>query len=140
MKKRDDFEARDAEIAKIDERMAELAAARDEYYSLSSKRDALSKALEKDKKREREKFLVERLKFVDCQFPDVGVEGRDGSCYIEEEADIKELCKILSSYSYYNAYFLKEWQGKGKYKIIPEYRYDHDGEQVNSGIIIKEEK
>jgi len=90
-----------------------------------------NKAFEDNKNR-----LIKETSFEECYYPAMGVEGKEGCATFTSKEQAEALTLALKRYSYYYNYSLV-WDGPGKYRVIPDYRYDHDGETIYTATFIK---
>lgn len=81
--------------------------------------------------------LLSKTNYQEPQYPDMGIEGINGSCTFESQEQAELLIKTLVNQSYYYGHKLK-WTGPGEYTIKPDYSYDHDGEVVYMANYLKE--
>ena len=112
----------------------------DEYYALYNKYSEKKKVFEKMKKQETLSTLIKECKFRECEYPSMGYSAEDGEATFESKNQAESLIRALrADASYYYAYIL-EWSGVGKYKVVPDWKYDHDSEVVYTAKFIKEEQ
>ena len=82
--------------------------------------------------------IIDETKFVECEYPLMGVEASNGIAHFEDQDQADELLiHLRKDASYYYAYVL-EWKGPGSYIVKPEYRYDHDNEVIYTARFVKE--
>jgi len=135
LKKNGEIEDRIAAIKKEREELKEYV---DRDRNLSYELSDLEKTLYKNKKKQGLSRIKNLTNFKDCEFPSMGYYGVNGSCNVENEEQLKELCKQLNlSIGYGKYYYYKKYEGSGDYLLIPDWKYDHDGDIVYKGEFIK---
>ena len=111
----------------------------DEYYALQRKYHKKKKIFEEMKKQENLSTLIKECKYRECEYPDMGYSAEDGEATFESKNQGESLIRALrAKASYYYAYVL-EWNGVGKYKVVPSWKYDHDSEVVYTATFVKDD-
>ena len=118
--------------------LEELQPVVDEYYEIQRKYNIKKSAFDKIKKGERLSNAKRECSFVDCTYPDMGCEAENGSATFSSKHQAETLINALRDNSNYYYAYLLEWQGVGKYKVVPQWKYDHDNEIVYTARFIKE--
>lgn len=99
------------------------------------------------KKRESDKLelisnleeIKEETSFIECDYPSMGCEGKNGSVYFKTKNQAEKLLSLLiKNSSYYYAYISK-WIELGEYIVKPELDYDHDGKIIYTAKIGKKD-
>lgn len=117
--------------------MEKLELGRARYYELSRLTYDLQKKLDEKEKILTLRRLSQQTSFEECQYPSMGEVGYEGVAYFLTEQVANDLIKALrTDSSYYYAYVL-EWNGAGKYRVLPEFRIDHDREIVYTARFVK---
>ena len=117
------------DLNKLKEEIERLRPQYERYMELSS---TYSKEMEDERertKRARLFHLEYKCKYEHPTYPDMGVEGSEGSAQFENKEEADELLSLLRNQSYYYGYWIK-WEGPGEYRVEPSYKHDHDKEVV----------
>lgn len=126
------------ELEELNNRIAELKPAHDEYCKLRGQvmtieRDNYEKQIKNNLNK-----LIFRTEFREPEWPDVGVPSESGFAYFKTEEDATELVKALNIKSSYGKhYMMDKWYGSGGYRCVPTHRYDHDGDLCYTGTFEK---
>lgn len=140
MKPQDRLKADKANLRKYDRELDKLKSTVDKYYKILQKANKLRESI---KDRERNQVflkLVAETSYVEPSYPSMGEEGVSGVATLKTEEQAQKLIKLLASTAgYYYGYSL-DWNGPGKYDVIPSWRYDHDGDVIYTGTFKKQEE
>lgn len=109
----------------LEARLEELRPAKEEYMRIWHE----VYKLRDEKKKQDGLNLIEKTKYIEPEYPDMGVSERNGSARFESEEQATQLQKVLASGSYYFGYEI-DWSGPGNYVVVPSYSYDHDNEVI----------
>lgn len=67
----------------------------------------------------------------------MGYAGRNGSAEFTSQEQAEALTKALSAEASYYYVYILEWSGSGKYSVVPDYKYDHDGQTIYTANFVK---
>ena len=114
-----------------------LEPARKKYYELSIESCKLADSIREREKQELRWALIRKTDYEEPEYPDMGVQGCNGSAVFGDEKTAKELVTLLRDRTYYYGYLL-EWSGPGRYTVVPSYKHDHDNEVIYTATFQKE--
>lgn len=101
--------------------------ARDKYYNLNHKIDKLKSTITREGLWNELEKIGDETNYTECDYPYMGGAGCNGEATLEQA---NNLIDVLRKNGGYTLGYLLEWDGSGKYTIIPSYSYDHDGDIV----------
>lgn len=125
-----------AELRELQSSISNLLSQLSEHNQKLAKAKTLARLAELQKLTNYEEPVYPEISYESGDAEEVS-EGENGSCILESPAVAEELINILVSQSYYYGHNFK-WQGPGKYRIIPTWSWDHDGEVIYTATYEKE--
>lgn len=126
------------QINRLTEDVDGLKPAYERYKEASSKLNDLKKEYSRIYLTERFNTLLQETEYREPDYPSVGQVASNGYALLSSKEQAEELQNHLrSNGSYYYGYKI-EWAGPGPYKVVPSYKYDHDGEIIYSATFIKD--
>lgn len=114
----------------MQDEMLRLHPAIDRYYEICAMAQELKEKLRLESIKFRYSNLQSETEYEECEYPAMGVSPVDGCATFSSKVQAESLTEILNERTdYYRVYCLK-WDGPGRYRQVPSYRVDHDGENI----------
>jgi len=122
-------------LDQLEVRMSQLAPLVDEYHEISHVIRKRKEDLSRQMYESRLRIIMSRTSYIGPEYPSMGEEGYNGSCFLQTKEDAYELLEVLRMRADYYHSFVLLWTEPGDYTVEPDYKYDHDREIVYTATI-----
>ena len=107
------------------------AKAKDKYFEVTFAIEKLEKSVREREREESLRRIKRETAYIECEYPEMGVPGSNGSALFTSKHMADLLIDSLRSNAWgYGHFYDLEWDGVGRYDVIPSHDRDRDGDDT----------